>query len=179
MDSTDSDTGSVPAGKKSFWETLPGLLTGLAAVLSAIAGLITVLCNRSTIPPITVQQRVAEPSPQIPARHHAARSASNPVSSPERLLNVSGLWHDVNLGTEVRVRQSGRELFSETFDPASGRRLAIGQGRIFGRLLEGTFVWMNGARYSASLRVSEDGQEINGTTRNLLTGEIGTSHLTR
>lgn len=42
----------MPEKKKSFWQTLPGILTGIAAVITAITGLYLVISpdNKKTVP---------------------------------------------------------------------------------------------------------------------------------
>ena len=42
--------GEQPAGKPSFWTTLPGLLTGIAAVLGAVAGIAVLFIGRDSEP---------------------------------------------------------------------------------------------------------------------------------
>ncbi|MNJ69832.1 hypothetical protein D3C77_662260 [compost metagenome] len=48
--------------RKSWWETLPAILTGLATLIGALAGLYTVLHNQDgTDSPPATEARVAQP----------------------------------------------------------------------------------------------------------------------
>jgi hypothetical protein len=50
------------AGEKKFWETVPGILTGIAAIITAVGGVIAIYYNVQPRPSTTPQQRVGRPS---------------------------------------------------------------------------------------------------------------------
>ncbi len=59
--------------EKSFWESVPGILTGVAAIITAVAGVIAIYYHSGS-----------QPSPSAsPAEHASASRVSNPP--PEKL----------------------------------------------------------------------------------------------
>ena len=161
--------------KKSFWETVPGILTGVAAVITALTGLLALFIssdhNKKQSSDPVVQEKV------IPVTHHKSiKSEREPVAEQ---IDISGIWNDPTLGTQVRIQQNGSQVSSETYYPSTGQRLAVGSGVISGQTIEGSYQWYDGNRYTAILRLSADGHEISGMYRNVLTGESGTTRLIR
>jgi hypothetical protein len=67
-------------GEKSFWRTLPGILTGIAAVISAIGGLILAL-NAAGIITISPVTPTPTPTPLIPTPTTTPTTGSISVSS--------------------------------------------------------------------------------------------------
>lgn len=73
MPESDSTSGSAAARRSAFWTTLPGILTGIAAVITASVGLITILSR-------TGRERSGTPADKPAATSSAPASA--PVASP-------------------------------------------------------------------------------------------------
>jgi len=154
-------------GQKPFWETLPGILTGVAAVLTALGGLLTVVYTRG--------QQAAASEKEVSARAPLAvpdRKVAALMERPVRdRVNLAGAWRDAETGHQVRIAQNGSRITSATVDLASRQVLARGQGILKGRAVEGSNHWADGSVYAVTLKVSEDGQEISGYARNPHTGE--------
>ena len=176
----------APQTKKNFWEGLPAILTAAAAFLTALGGVIALFVrsnNPAATPPaepakavaraedLATDESVDEPVPARPAR--ASRvSVTRPV-------NVSGTWRDAFIGSTVRVVQDGKMLRTATFNPATGQQVAAGEAVIEGRSIVGTNRLLNGQTYAVRMTVSADGDSIDGTFSNPLTGEAGVGRLVR
>ena len=88
--------------EKSFWSTLPGILTGIAAIISAIGGLILALntANIISIPPDTPtpSPTITTPSPTITA----------PIPTPTIFITGSVMWGSVPvIGGIVELKEAG------------------------------------------------------------------------
>ncbi len=163
--------------KKAFWETLPGLLTGIAAVITALTGLIAIFVHSNSRSSLADR---AEARDERPGERSMASAPAYPKHrDTPRVADVSGSWRDLILGTQVRIQQKGNLLTTETMNPLTGQHLASGTGVISGRKIEGPYQWVDGSRYVASLDLSEDGTRITGSYRNTYTGQSGAVSLTR
>ena len=60
-ETSEEETSKERPGKKSFWKTIPGILSGVAAVITAIGGLLTVLITNGIL------GTAATPTPTIVA----------------------------------------------------------------------------------------------------------------
>jgi len=64
MSKENNEKGNTAEKEKSFWKTIPGLLTGIAAIITAISGLLVALSTTGllqTVPTSTV----SEPTPSL------------------------------------------------------------------------------------------------------------------
>jgi len=87
--------------KKSFWTSVPGILTGIAAIIVAVGGIITALHVVPTSP---------EPTPS-PSPIPTTSSTSQPVCGAQLPgVNLSGDWNWV--GTNNGITQSGLFTFN-------------------------------------------------------------------
>lgn len=75
-----------------FWTTLPGILTGLASVITAVAGLVYALNGGDpnapaavNTPPAVTEVLVQPKNPQSPGQALPVNAASQDVSQPENL----------------------------------------------------------------------------------------------
>jgi hypothetical protein len=85
---------AVVSEKSSFWATLPGILTGAAAVIGAITALVVALRK--------------EPEKPAEIAHATAASMSIPASAPQlqtataikggNAINVSGSGNQISVG---------------------------------------------------------------------------------
>jgi hypothetical protein len=87
--------------KKSFWTSIPGILTGIAAIIVAIGGIITALHIGSTQSPTPV---ISPTSTPVSIQSHVACGTQLPGIS-----NLFGSWTWV--GTNSGVTQSGLFTF--------------------------------------------------------------------
>ena len=171
-----SDTQETNS-KKSFWETLPGLLTAIAAVLTSLTGFVAIfISNNKNEAQSETKSVVAK---EIPQSNIQRAQPSVPTPTTVAQMELSGLWKDTILGNNVHVTQQGKQIITTTVHPYTNQRLAQGHGNIQDRKINGENIWMDGSKFSVSLTVSEDGNDITGTYRNFQTNESGMVHLTR
>lgn len=164
--------------KKSFWETLPGILTGTAAVLTALAGLLTVIYTRGQKAPESKEKEEVHAPVKKNERDRSVTAALMEKPVRQR-VSIAGLWRDAYLGNQVKITQEGNRVTSVTIDLLSRQMVARGQGLLKGRAIEGSNEWMNGEVYSLSMNVSENGKEITGIARSTTTGQSSPIRLVR
>ncbi|HKF23860.1 MAG TPA: hypothetical protein VKE93_19965 [Candidatus Angelobacter sp.] len=95
-----------PDKSKGFWQTLPGILTGVAALITAVTGLIVGVLH--TTPPnpndnTTKHDHVATPSPQ-----------PSPSASPNNHASGGSLVRQSGEGTNLLASDNGGRLVSAT-----------------------------------------------------------------
>jgi len=88
---------------KSFWATLPGILTGIAGILSAIGGLLVILYQIGVIgPDKTPDVR----KPEVPKAEKAVKpeTGPKPVPAPARLeIRPAAVPHDLRPNTVYSI----------------------------------------------------------------------------
>jgi hypothetical protein len=109
---------------QSWWQTLPGILTAVAAVLTAVTGLIVALRGgtpsapggtAAPLPAIPAAPAAPQPANVIPAASPpAARTADAVADSPSTpasaaAIDVSGLWMSSD-GEPTRITQHGKRI---------------------------------------------------------------------
>jgi hypothetical protein len=80
-------------GAKSFWQTIPGVLAGLATVLTAVTGLVVALNQAGFFersPPPTPPRSASTPARPTSALEPPVASAARPPVSREPIANPSG-----------------------------------------------------------------------------------------
>ena len=114
---------------KGWWHTLPGILTAVAAVVTAVSGLLVAVKNMDSsrsaaapAAPVAVQTPTPTPSPTptptpTPAQTQAVPAALAPQSHAR--IDLTGTWRD-NFGNVTTFRQEGKSVRLE----ASGRACA-------------------------------------------------------
>ena len=100
--------------QQSWWQTLPGILTAIAAFLSAVTGLIVVLRHDERPKTAPVSAPVFAPTgpavteqaqaPQQAAERRAAKPEVREIQPPGP--NVAGIWRD-NWGSVSQIVQNG------------------------------------------------------------------------
>jgi hypothetical protein len=171
----------APQTKKNFWEGLPAILTAAAAFLTALGGVIALFVrsnNPAAVAPIEPVKAVAA-AEDAATEEPAPKRQRIPQPTVARPVNVSGTWRDAFIGSTVRVIQDGKMLRTATFNPATGQQVAAGEAVIEGRSIVGTNRLLNGQIYAVRMTVSADGDSIDGTYSNPLTGEAGVGRLVR
>src|SRR5690349_491705 len=92
----------TPPSGPPWWQTLPGIMTGLAAVITAVTGLVVAFNHTSTSTTRTEEPR---PSPQPQAA--AAAPASPPPSSPSRRPASAAAAPSIAVPSIDRVKLAG------------------------------------------------------------------------
>ena len=93
----DSQPESNPTDTKSFWSTLPGVLTAVGGLIAGIAALLTalvsagVLGGRPTPIPYRLSSRLRRPQPRRLSRAHSYDRAVTPQVTAASLPSVAPL----------------------------------------------------------------------------------------
>lgn len=104
-------------------------------------------------------------------------SGSMPPEPPASPENLSGTWQGTQ-GYYLSINQSGPVLTFQWFEPPRGL-VAVGQGQVQGQDLQLFYQTVFGTQGVAQLRVTNNGQELVGGFRDLMTGYQGQLFLTR
>jgi hypothetical protein len=142
--------------KKSFFATLPGILTGLAALITALTGLYLALHDR-------------HPTAQV--RHDPkSQPTQQPKLTPQPpvLVNINGTWYS-DEGLSYVITQSGNNIYLEEINPLYGTT-ASGQGTISGQDVDISVTTAAGTQGRARFRVSDDGEELIGEYTDITRG---------
>jgi hypothetical protein len=105
------------SGSKGWWQTLPGLLTAGAAIITALGGLLVAIhqtgfFDRSTQPPALTQGKsLPTGAGSVAAPVTAGDTASRPITLPTNI--------------EVRSGQSVYKLLSARLDPYSSDKVSV------------------------------------------------------
>jgi hypothetical protein len=157
-----------------FWQTVPGILTALAAIITAVAGLLIALYQAGLLsspksPPPNAN------SPNAAALVAPTLAQSNPSPGVEKdQLDISGTWHDQE-GAVYVFRQDGQHVeFSGNF----GNLTYQGNGTLIGRKLTATFSRNDGSYGDSWGTVSADGNVMNGGFRDNF-GRTASGRMTR
>jgi hypothetical protein len=144
--------------QQSWWQTIPGILTAIAAVLTAVTGLLAVLRSSDehkatpvAVPAATAtQQALTVPHPQL--------------DQIRREVNLSGQWRN-NLGAVYQLVQNGNAFRFEGKGPSctGGYFQSSGSGTVTGISVESTYQSNYPSRGSCSGTLSQDGAQITST----------------
>lgn len=168
--------------RKSWWQTLPGVLTATAGVITAVTGLIVALNQVGLLGEAGDASSPAGDGPAIPEvqtvpETDADRSRPSldtpssqaaPAAQPE--INLSGQWQGTD-GLTYNMRQNGNEIDFVGFHPIDGRA-AEGQGMIVGEEIHLSYRTIYGAAGDGTLEISSDGRRLVGQVRDHLTGSV-------
>jgi hypothetical protein len=146
--------------QQSWWQTLPGILTAIGAVLTAVTGLIVALQQdgQSKVTPVA-QPPISTVLPQVPP-----------------LPNLSGVWRD-NWGTVYQLTQSGN-AFQYTAEGTScrgGYFQSSGSGSVTGNSVQSTYQSSIPSRGSCSGTLSSNGQQVISTCTDSVCGAFTSS----
>ena len=122
--------------QESWWHTMPGMISAIAAVLTAITGLILALRDNAPSAPAPVQ-----PAPAAVAAAPAAPvSTARPRATPPT-LQLSGLWRD-NWGTVYRVTMQNAGRFTYEAQGVAchgGNFRSVGEGDVSGSAVRSVY----------------------------------------
>jgi len=141
-------------GNYGLRHLMPSLMSGTAALVTALAGLLGALhelgylAGRAPAATAVVSNKVVHLPPMLSAavepkaRIEGGASEPSPpttgAASPQRRLygggpvNVEGAWRDGASNCHL-IRQVGNKLVVETYDAANGQVRAVGRGAVKGR----------------------------------------------
>jgi hypothetical protein len=160
---------------RSFWATLPGILTGIATVLTALVGLINVLHKSEPSAPARAPAQVTPPATApvttamtTPVTAPDAETVSTPASSqkpaaikPIGCDNALGNWDWDVVGGVVTFEQEGRLLWRARATDAAPT--ASGTWRCIDPDLHQMTLFWPVTGITDTLYVSDDGKSISGT----------------
>lgn len=140
--------------KQSFWTTLPGVLTGVAALLTAVTGLLVVMHPRS---PSVAKGSTVTASGSQGAKTEAAGGAGPAASSPTAQVKKATVVVVETDGTETRLSlKSFKDSYSDQV-----LQLKSGQSISFDRVQSIDFLEVHA--YEQDLRLTlTDGRTLEG-----------------
>ena len=177
---------------KSWWQTVPGIVTAITGMITAVTGLLVALYqigafNEDLSPPprgsITderaLQQLGAEELKskqkelerklaELQEKIRTSPPENPPMEGPQIWYSIAGNWHGVE-GSSYVVYQSGNTVTMEEVNPLFGIT-AVGQGTISGQDVDVSYVTGLGTVGRARLQVSGDGRQLTGEYTDLTTG---------
>src|SRR5215472_632934 len=136
--------GEMPENKSAndsnWWPTLPGLLTGLAAIITAVTGLIVAFNHLSRNEPAPASSTSSAPSSQSPASSTSSGTSPAPTAGSAR----SSLSGAIALPELHQVKHGGGDtvitILSADFEPIDADR----------RLLKFRIRYLNNGKYPAN-----------------------------
>ena len=143
-----------------FWQTVPGILTAVAAMITAIAGLLIALYQAGLLSPKSPPSNAESPNAAALATPAPAQSKPSLEAEKDR-VDISGTWHDA-YGTVFYFRQDGERV---EFNGNLGNLMFQGTGTLVGRKLTTSFSRNDGSYGDGWGTVSADGNVINGGSR--------------
>jgi hypothetical protein len=153
--------------KQSFWTTIPGILTGLAAVLTALTGLFLAIYHPSSDGSdqpkrAPIVDGDARPAPTGPA----STSATNPLSPPASVPTTvdAGSQGSVTMRSRAgETTQLALKSFKHNYTD-DAIQLASGQTISFEKIHVMDFLTVDGDAHQVSLKITlVDGRVVNGS----------------
>ena len=166
--------------QQNWWQTLPGMLTAVGALLTAVTGLIVALrhdeqakvtSTQATTLPAATQQ--APPNSVPPPMSNQA----SPVPSEAPLTpNIGGMWRD-NWGTVSQVTQDGSayQFTAEGISCTGAYVQSSGSGSIAGNSVHSTYRSSIPSRGSCSGTLSANGNQLTSTCTDSVCGTFVSS----
>ncbi len=152
-ETTDDEPSPVNRtdARKAFWTSLPGMLTGVASVITAIVSLMAVFHSKASAP-----DRSA-----VEARSAASAGAATQEPAAQGCMELAGHWAWQSGGT-VAIAEGG----AATWTPDAGQAIAPIYGRwtcIDASAKRIMVYWQHG--FVDTLTLSSNGQMLNGTNQ--------------
>lgn len=167
--------------KKHWFGTLPGILTGIAAVIGAIASLYVAVSGKHE----SNSAMEAQPTPNIEQQTSASIPSPEPlnqtkplatIQSPQSLppINISSTWHELypNPGNISRTIHDGDTFRFTTIGAIQDFPFqSTGSGIIKGQYLESNYQSTIPSTGRCAGTVSSDGMQIKFTCVDSVTGQ--------
>ncbi len=185
----------MPDDQKSFWTTVPGIITAIATLITAIGGFIVILnqigvigtktespkkmAELSQAEGNTKQQELEEKIKQMEAKlaekdRQPDRQSSGPVNTAQPKRNapfqntarLGGTWYAPD-GSYVVIRQNGASFTAEQYFDLFGTatRTAYGQGTVVERKAFMDFIDLEGNTGRSEVTISDDNRIMTGVAR--------------
>jgi hypothetical protein len=140
--STAHQPGSTqPHPLQSFWSTLPGILTGIAAVITALAGVAAVV--------LTMPRGNASPQPSDSSANHTTTTTTTTTTNSEPTTTTPPPPPPTEVVATVQAGGHGNEAYIyRTPNPAS-------EGDLVGVVPHGTTVYIVCTAYGARITSSD------------------------
>ncbi len=108
---------------KGWWQTLPGLLTASAGIITAVTGLLVAVHQTG------IFNRSSQPAPQAQTEPHTIPDGPHPIQSPGAIAPATGtpVAHSLALpdNTEVRSGQAVFKLLAARLDSYSPDKVSL------------------------------------------------------
>lgn len=177
--------------KRSFWTSVPATLTGTAALVTAIVGLLNRtdrIESKAATPtvdpaPVHVVEYRTEPPPSVdpkPEPHGnapikakgAEKRRQEKLADPQRertpLPDISGMWRDTE-GTSYVISQSGVQFTVQEITQYVGVT-AQGEG-VLGDPITFSALTSEGVTVVGELQLSANGSQLSGQYTDVTTGD--------
>lgn len=182
----------MPDEQKSFWTTVPGIITATATLITAIGGFVVILnqigvigtksespkkmAEMSQSEGNTKQQELEEKIKQMEQKlaEKNDRQSSEPAitAQPKRdapfqkIAQLGGTWYAPD-GSYVIIRQNGVSFTAEQYFNLYGvaTRTAWGQGTVMTRKAFMDFIDLQGNTGRSEITISDDDRTMTGVAR--------------
>lgn len=148
--------------KPSYWNTLPGMLTGVAAFTTAMVSLIGVFLQLGVISPRSDKKNTDSVALVTPPP-----IANNTANISDSYVIIEGDWQDANNPTRTyKIEQTANKIHLIITQDTVGLLYNI-SGNITGyEITNATFIANDDTRGTAKLNVTKNGKQINGFLEN-------------
>lgn len=137
--------------RPSFWSTLPGIMSGTAALLTALVAVYAVIRNAP---------HGAETGHSAPVSAARYVSPASPVAADQQLCDLSGVWlitHSNGAIAPMLVKQTGGALVG---DGREGKSVGTLNGSFSGRAVGFRILWSNRQTGVYSGEIKSNGQVV-------------------
>ncbi len=179
------DLDKVADEKKHWFGTLPGILTGVAAVIGAIASLYVAVSGKHE----SNSTMEAQPTPNIEQHDSTSMPSPEPLNQTQPLtttqpsqslspINISSTWHELypNPGNISRTIQDGNTFRFTIIGAIQDFPFqSAGNGIIKGQYLESNYQSTIPSTGRCAGTLSSDGMQIKLTCDDSVTGQYETA----
>ena len=166
--------------QKRWFETLPGILTGIAAIIGAIATLYVALDKKQETQQVPkVEQKTSDSTyPSVPSNEVKPLNAPQAQQQPPPQINLSSTWHELypNPSNISQTTHDG-DIFKFIIQGSTQglRYQSTGSGTIKGQYIESTYQSTIPSTGRCAGTVSSDGMQIKLTCVDSVSGRYETA----